>query len=106
MANLESLAVHIPAFNSLNQEERQSLLSKTHLTDAEAGTAIIRRGDTSDEAYFVLEGRAIAGRTEGDDYRPLVTLNAGDFFGEIAAITGVDEKAAFELRSTPAPAAS
>jgi MFS family permease len=93
LANFDSLAMRIPAFNSLSTEERKSLLNKSHLTDAEAGTAIVRRGDTSNEAYFILEGRAIAGRTEGDDYRPLETLNAGDFFGEIAAITGMPRTA-------------
>ncbi len=93
MANFDTLALHMPSFNSLSQAERQSLLSKVHFTEAEAGTAIVRRGDTSNEAYFILEGRAVAGRTEGDDYRPLETLNAGDFFGEIAAITGMPRTA-------------
>lgn len=93
MANFDTLAMHMPSFNSLSQAERESLLSKVRFTEAEAGTAIVRRGETSNEAYFILEGRAIAGRSEGDDYRPLETLNAGDFFGEIAAITGMPRTA-------------
>ncbi|MDX1617056.1 MAG: MFS transporter, partial [Candidatus Promineifilaceae bacterium] len=93
LANFELLAVHVPAMAGLTVEQRQSLLAKSQVTEAPEGTAIVRRGDTSSEAYFILSGRAVAGRTEGDDYRPLETLNAGDFFGEIAAITGMPRTA-------------
>ena len=40
-------------------------------------------------AYFILEGEATAGIPEEDGgYRGLSTMAAGDFFGEIAALTG------------------
>ena len=40
-------------------------------------------------AYFILEGEAAAGIPEPDGgYRGLSTMGAGDFFGEIAALTG------------------
>lgn len=46
-------------------------------------------GDESNDAYFILSGRAVAGvETEQGSYRSLSTLPAGDFFGEIAALTG------------------
>jgi CRP-like cAMP-binding protein len=61
--------------------------------DAPAGTKIVQQGDMSDAAYFVLDGRAVAGREERGEYRELEVLNAGDFFGEIAALTGVPRTA-------------
>jgi CRP-like cAMP-binding protein len=54
---------------------------------------ILRKGETSDAAYFIIEGRTLAGWDEEGGYRPLETLNAGDFFGEIAAITGAPRTA-------------
>ena len=45
-------------------------------------------GEKSNAAYFILEGKAIAGLEKDGEYRVLEVLNAGDFFGEIAALTG------------------
>ena len=46
-------------------------------------------GEVGDAAYFILDGRAAAGTPEPDGgYRSLSTMTAGDFFGEIAALTG------------------
>lgn len=91
--DLDALAKRLPAFAGLNQADRQKIAESSLVTEAPEGTAIVRRDETSNEAYFIIEGRAVAGRQEGDDYRPLEVLNAGDFFGEIAAITGVPRTA-------------
>jgi CRP-like cAMP-binding protein len=57
--------------------------------DLPAGATIVSVGDAGDAAYFILEGRAAAGTPEEDgSYRSLSTMEAGDFFGEIAALTG------------------
>jgi CRP-like cAMP-binding protein len=64
------------------------------VSDAPAGATIIRHGEKADDAYFVLAGKAVAGvATQGGGYRSLSTLNAGDFFGEIAALTGAPRTA-------------
>ena len=42
-----------------------------------------------DAAYFILDGRAAAGTPQEDGgYRSLSSMEAGEFFGEIAALTG------------------
>jgi len=49
----------------------------------------VRHGETGDDAYFIIDGRAVAGLAAPDgNYRSLSTMSAGDFFGEIAALTG------------------
>jgi CRP-like cAMP-binding protein len=53
-----------------------------------AGTRIVERGDTASAAYFILDGSATAGVPDNGGYRGLSTMGAGDFFGEIAALTG------------------
>jgi CRP-like cAMP-binding protein len=49
----------------------------------------VEHGEAASAAYFVLDGSAAAGiPAEGGGYRSLSTMGAGDFFGEIAALTG------------------
>ncbi len=60
-----------------------------YIIRAQAGTTILRAGETGDQSYFILSGRAVAGiAPEPGKYRSLSTMTAGDFFGEIAALTG------------------
>jgi CRP-like cAMP-binding protein len=53
----------------------------------------VYRGEISDSAYYILRGRAAAGYLKDDDYVILNYLNEGDFFGEVAALTGVERTA-------------
>ena len=53
------------------------------------GEKVVSKGDQATVAYFILEGEAAAGIPDEDgSYRGLSTMGAGDFFGEIAALTG------------------
>ncbi len=81
------------------------------MVEAPAGACIMRRGETGDSAYFVLAGRLAAGLPAPDgSYRALSTLQGGDFFGEIAALTGTTRTAdvaadeTSTLLQVPAPA--
>lgn len=93
LADFDRLARRVPAIATLSPAERRELAARTLVADAPAGTTIVRRGDASDAGYFVIEGRAVAGWDEEGGYRPLEILNAGDFFGEIAALTGAPRTA-------------
>jgi CRP-like cAMP-binding protein len=84
------LSGRISIFAHLSKAERDSLLSTSEILEAPAGTAILRRGEQSDAVFFILSGQAVAGiETEQGEYRSLSTMTTGDFFGEIAALTGV-----------------
>jgi MFS family permease len=89
LADFDRLITHAPAFSSLTPAERRSLASKMLVADAPGGAIIIYKGEKSDNAYFILEGQAVAGYVEDNDYALLEVLNPGDFFGEIAALTGM-----------------
>ncbi len=88
-----ALAVHLPVIGTLTPAEMRELASATLVADAPAGNVVIRAGEVSDAGYFIVKGSAVAGRDEAGGYRPLEKLNAGDFFGEIAALTGVPRTA-------------
>ena len=53
-----------------------------------SGTRIVEHGDAASSAYFILDGSTTAGIPTEGGYRGLSTMTAGDFFGEIAALTG------------------
>jgi len=88
VGDFDLLASKLPVLDHVTPDMRRSLAARTLVADAPAGTTILRRGDHSDAGYFVMEGQAVAGWDEEGGYRPLEVLNPGDFFGEIAALTG------------------
>jgi len=94
LADFDVLAGLLPSLSGLTPKDRQALVVQGCVTQAPPGATIIRHGDMGDAAYFVLSGRAVAGiATEGGGYRSLSTQSPGDFFGEIAALTGAPRTA-------------
>jgi CRP-like cAMP-binding protein len=88
-ADADVLVGLIPTLEGLSRSERDKLVSHAVVIDVPAETAIVRQSEMGDKSYFILNGRAVAGaRTADGDYRILNALLAGDFFGEIAALTG------------------
>jgi len=88
LADFDALVALQPTLATLNLEERQALLTSASVSEAPAGTTVVRHGDRADEFYFILAGKAVAGLAVEGGYRSLSTLTAGDFFGEIAALSG------------------
>jgi DHA3 family macrolide efflux protein-like MFS transporter len=89
LADFDLLAGHLPALNRLDPEARAALLSASTVRDVPAGATIVGEGEVGDAAYFILDGRAAAGTPDAEgNYRSLASMGAGDFFGEIAALTG------------------
>jgi CRP-like cAMP-binding protein len=93
VADIDRLAMHLPALAHMSRQERQALAAQTRVYDAPPGTAIVRQGEQSDAAYFLLDGRTVASRAEDGAERVLGVHSAGDFFGEIAALTGIPRTA-------------
>jgi DHA3 family macrolide efflux protein-like MFS transporter len=88
MLDLDRLIGLVPELGALAINRRASFLTGATVARAAPGQAIVKVGDASDQAYFVLGGRAVAGIPSDDDYRSLSAMGPGDFFGEIAALTG------------------
>lgn len=88
-ADFDRLLGLIPELGGLDVTRRADFLVGAMIRHAAPGAAIIKVGDAGSSAFFVLEGRVVAGvPTESGDDRSLSAMGAGDFFGEIAAITG------------------
>ena len=92
-ADFDRLVTLVPQIADLPVDKHKRLRAAMTLHEVPEGTMILRVKEVSDAAYFILDGQAIAGIEQGGDYRELETLNRGDLFGEIAALTGVPRTA-------------
>lgn len=89
MADFELLVGRLATFTRLSAAQRAAFVRDARVRDVPEGSRLVTKGDRATAAYFILEGEAAAGiPEEGGGYRGLSTMGAGDFFGEIAALTG------------------
>ena len=88
MLDFDRLTGVLPEIGKLAMGRRHGFLAGATVAKAAPGEAIVKVGDAGDAAYFVLDGRAVAGIPEEGGFRSLSAMGPGDFFGEIAALTG------------------
>jgi CRP-like cAMP-binding protein len=88
LADFDRIAARIGPLAQLSPEQRAAFVRSATVREIPNGTQIVHHGDVASSAYFILDGSAAAGVPVGDGYRGLSTMGAGDFFGEIAALTG------------------
>ncbi|MEI7744704.1 MAG: MFS transporter [Chloroflexota bacterium] len=88
-ADFELLAGRLATFTLLNTSQRAAFMRDALVRDVPEGARVVTHGDKATAAYFILDGEAAAGVPEADGaYRGLSVMTGGDFFGEIAALTG------------------
>lgn len=89
MGDFDRLVGRLATFSLLDEAHRAAFLRDAVVRDVPEGARLVTHGERSTAAYFVLDGEAAAGIPEPDGgYRGLSTMGAGDFFGEIGALTG------------------
>ena len=89
MLDFDKLAMRLPALALLEERRRESFVASATVREAETGATIVHQGDAGDAAYFILGGSVVAGTPNEDgSYRSLSSMGEGEFFGEIAALTG------------------
>ena len=75
----------MPLFAGLSRRDLERLAAIADEVDLAAGREVIREGGSGRELFVLLEGQAKVSRKG----RRVSTMHAGDFFGEIALVTGV-----------------
>ena len=89
VSDFDRLAGRLATFSLLSDTQRAAFIGDAEVRDVAEGEKVVSQGDEANHAFFILEGEAAAGIPEADgSYRGLSTMGAGDFFGEIAALTG------------------
>ena len=89
MLEVERFISHLPELAGMSPKERSQLASDTLVAESPTGKVVTYRGEKSDNAYFILKGSVGAGTLRGDEYVILNYLREGEFFGEVAALTGM-----------------
>jgi CRP-like cAMP-binding protein/predicted MFS family arabinose efflux permease len=87
-SEIDRFIQHMPEMAGMSPKERQQLASQTLVAEAPGGKIVVYRGEVSDMAYFILKGSVGTGYIKDDEYVIVNYLREGDFFGEIAALTG------------------
>ena len=89
VSDFDRLAGRLATFSLLNDTQRAAFIDQARVREVPEGERVVAKGDEATCAYFILDGEAAAGIPEPDGgYRGLSTMGSGDFFGEIAALTG------------------
>ena len=84
----ERFIFRLPGMDRVSRRELDKLAGDMLVAEARPGTVVVHIGETSDAAYFILKGSAAAGVLQEEGYVILNFLYEGDFFGEVAALTG------------------
>ncbi len=93
-ADFDLLAGFLPTLGGLSAKERASLINHGTVYQVAAGASVIKHGEAGKSAFFILAGHLAAGiPTAEGGYRSLSHMAPGDFFGEIAALTGASRTA-------------
>jgi MFS family permease len=89
VSDFDRLAGRLATFSLLSDTQRAAFIGDAEVREVAEGEKVVSHGDEANHAFFILDGEAAAGIPEEDgSYRGLSTMGAGDFFGEIAALTG------------------
>jgi CRP-like cAMP-binding protein len=87
----------VPLFASLSPEQLTAVATLTELRSEAAGARLVGEGTPGYSLLVLLDGTATV--TSGDE--ELRTLEPGDFFGEIALLTGEGYRTATVTATTP-----
>ena len=86
----------IPLFSDFTQEEFNEFTKRMIIHTVPAGTPVIKEGDTGRSVFLMTRGSVNVYATIMGKKVELAKLNASDFFGEIAFLTGKPRTATVE----------
>ena len=91
--DVDRFVERMPVLSEMSSRERDQLAAETLVAEAPGGKIVVYRGEASDAAYFILQGSVGVGYIKDMEYVILNYLHEGDYFGEVAALTGAQRTA-------------
>jgi CRP-like cAMP-binding protein len=92
-SDVDRFISHMSEMSGISPKDLDQLAADALVAEAPAGKVIVYLGERSDSAFFILKGRASAGYNKEGEYVIYNYLHEGEFFGEIAALTGAERTA-------------
>jgi Ni/Fe-hydrogenase subunit HybB-like protein len=86
LADFELLARELPEMADVSEADRRRALAGAAVLEAAPGEVLLRQGTASPHAFFVLRGRVVVKKQEGNLARITRTARPGDQFGEVSAL--------------------
>jgi Ni/Fe-hydrogenase subunit HybB-like protein len=93
LADLAQLARELPEMAAVPEPDRLRALVGSSVMEVARGEVLLRQGSKSPYAFFVLSGRVVVKKQEGDLVRVTRTARPGDQFGEVSALQGTSREA-------------
>ncbi len=92
---------NLPPFKNLTKEISSSLAENLKTVDYPKETVIFNAGDKGDSFYVIKKGtvNVFINAPDSDDKVILSNLTEGDYFGEMALLTGEPRSASLETHS-------
>jgi branched-chain amino acid transport system substrate-binding protein len=89
-----TLLKEIDLFKPFSEEAKQNISQKIRHHRFEQGDEIVQQGDAGDSLFIIVEGVvAVQVKTNDGRIEEAARLGAGNFFGEMALLTGEERKA-------------
>jgi hypothetical protein len=87
-AEEEQAPTHIPLFSDLTSSEFIDVALLLYRRVAKVGETIVKEGDPGDSMFIVSTGEVRATIDRDGEQVPVATMKDGDFFGEMAVLSG------------------
>lgn len=90
---LSKILLSSPVFSFMDQRQLSTLLKMLKTENVSAGTLIFSQGDEGNKFYLIREGRVHLTRVENSADTLDITLEEGQFFGEMALVKNIPRTA-------------
>jgi MFS family permease len=92
-AEIDRFIQQMDGLETMTSSQRDEFAAQALIAQSPPGVVVVYRGETSDMAYFILKGSVGVGLIRDQEYIILEYKHPGDFFGEVAALSGMPRTA-------------